>query len=214
MAKRDTRNKRYKKRNMKGGAFSQEDIRELREEGFTNSQIDSLQDLGVSLNDIMQRVNRITNDYSFHGDPDYMTEQVMVELLNEHIFDGSANQIAAIPHADDDEHDIDISGSLDHSFSSQGTMNLNELNISNISRDSGYTTSEDRSFDEHGGKKRRRISKKNKTSKGKRRTYRNSKRNKTLKGGMCFGRGVGANSYDPNYSIYNTNMLNLFPYKP
>jgi hypothetical protein len=30
---------------------------------------------------------------------------------------------------------------------------------------------------------------------------------------MCYGNGVGANSYDPNYSIYNTNMLKLFPYK-
>jgi hypothetical protein len=34
-----------------------------------------------------------------------------------------------------------------------------------------------------------------------------------MRGGMCYGNGVGANSYDPNYSIYNTNMLKLFPYK-
>jgi hypothetical protein len=33
------------------------------------------------------------------------------------------------------------------------------------------------------------------------------------KGGRCFGNGVGANSYEPNYSIYNTNMLKLFPYR-
>jgi hypothetical protein len=198
---------------MKGGTLSQEDIRELKEEGFTTNQIDSLQDLGVSLNNIMQRVNRIRNDANFHGDPDYMTEQVMVEVLNENIFDSSANQLAAIPHDPDDIHDLDISGSLDDTISSQGTMNLNELNISNRSSDSGYTTSEDRSFDEFGGKKRRRFSRKKTTNK-KRRSHRNSKRKLNLKGGMCFGKGVGANSYDPNYSIYNTNMLNLFPYKP
>ena len=32
-------------------------------------------------------------------------------------------------------------------------------------------------------------------------------------GGMCYGRGVGANSYDPNFSVYNTRELQLFPYK-
>jgi hypothetical protein len=204
MVKRHTR---HKKRNMKGGAFTQGEIQELRERGFTANQIESLQDLGVSINDIMQKVNIILNQDS-HVDPDYMTEQVMVELLNENIFGNATNQIDAIPHAADDIHDID----MDESFDSQGTMNLNELNISNRSRDSGYTTSEDISFDEFGGKRRRRTSRKNHRNK-RRRTRRNSSRNVTLKGGMCFGRGVGANSYDPNYSIYNTNMLNLFPYK-
>lgn len=50
------------------------------------------------------------------------------------------------------------------------------------------------------------------------------KRRKTIKtrkhrrgnqrGGTCYGHGVGANSYDPNFSIYNTRELELFPYKP
>jgi hypothetical protein len=208
MAKRNTRHKR---RNMKGGALSQGDIQQLRERGFTNNQIESLQDLGVSLSEIMQKVNIIMNQGS-QINPDYMTEQVMVELLNEHIFGNATNQIDAIPQAEDDIHDIDI---MNDSFNSQGTMNLNDLNISNISRDSGYTTSEDRSlFDEFGGKRRRRISRKNNIYKAKRRiSRRNISRKRTLKGGMCFGRGVGANNYDPNYSIYNTNMLKLFPYK-
>jgi hypothetical protein len=34
------------------------------------------------------------------------------------------------------------------------------------------------------------------------------------RGGMCFGNGVGANNGDPNFSIYNTRALQLFPYKP
>jgi hypothetical protein len=34
-----------------------------------------------------------------------------------------------------------------------------------------------------------------------------------MKGGTLFGRGYGANCNDPNYSIFNTNMLKLFPYK-
>ena len=34
------------------------------------------------------------------------------------------------------------------------------------------------------------------------------------RGGSCFGNGVGANNGDPNFSVYNTNLLKLFPYRP
>ena len=37
---------------------------------------------------------------------------------------------------------------------------------------------------------------------------------KKQRGGTCYGSGVGANNYDPNFSIYNTRELQLFPYKP
>ena len=49
-------------------------------------------------------------------------------------------------------------------------------------------------------------------------TGRSSSNKKTRKtkssqrGGTCYGNGVGANSYDPNFSIYNTRQLELFPY--
>jgi hypothetical protein len=48
------------------------------------------------------------------------------------------------------------------------------------------------------------------------RSRRTSRRNRTRKqkGGVVYGRGYGANCYDPNDSIYNTNMLKLFPYSP
>jgi hypothetical protein len=55
------------------------------------------------------------------------------------------------------------------------------------------------------------------TSEGGKRRKRNGKSRKSRRkqrGGMCFGNGVGANSYDPNFSIYNTRELQLFPYKP
>jgi hypothetical protein len=54
-------------------------------------------------------------------------------------------------------------------------------------------------------------------ARGKRRTRKNRKGRKgrrSQRGGTCYGRGVGANSYDPNFSIYNTRELQLFPYKP
>ena len=36
-----------------------------------------------------------------------------------------------------------------------------------------------------------------------------------MKGGETrYGTGVGSNCYDPNFSIFNTNLLQLAPYKP
>ena len=39
-------------------------------------------------------------------------------------------------------------------------------------------------------------------------------RGRKQRGGMRYGTGVGANCFEPNYSIYNTPALTLFPYKP
>lgn len=38
-------------------------------------------------------------------------------------------------------------------------------------------------------------------------------RNKTNKRKLRGGQNIGANCSDPNYSIFNTNFLKLFPYK-
>ena len=84
------------------------------------------------------------------------------------------------------------------------SLHLSDLNTSD---NSGYTTGADELF---GGKKRRRSTKKRYGKKG--RKTRKNRRHKQ-RGGICYGNGVGSNSYDPNYSIYNTNMLKLFPYK-
>ena len=68
----------------------------------------------------------------------------------------------------------------------------------------------------HSRKNSKRFSYKKKTT-NRNKTKKNSKRKTKLRkqrGGVCFGNGVGANSNDPNYSIYNTRELSLFPYKP
>jgi hypothetical protein len=49
---------------------------------------------------------------------------------------------------------------------------------------------------------------------GKRRKSRKSRKSKKQRGGMRYGTGVGSNCFEPNYSIYNTPALSLFPYKP
>jgi Holliday junction resolvasome RuvABC DNA-binding subunit len=40
------------------------------------------------------------------------------------------------------------------------------------------------------------------------------RKTRKMRGGMRYGTGVGANCFDPNFSIYNTPTLSLFPYKP
>jgi hypothetical protein len=51
-------------------------------------------------------------------------------------------------------------------------------------------------------------------SKRRHRKGKKSRKSKKLRGGNRFGgNNIGANCYDPNFSIYNTNMLKLFPYK-
>jgi hypothetical protein len=57
-------------------------------------------------------------------------------------------------------------------------------------------------------KKRCKISRR--TIKGRR----NVSRRRRTGGGGRFGNGIGSNCHDPNYSIFNTNLLKLFPYKP
>jgi hypothetical protein len=64
----------------------------------------------------------------------------------------------------------------------------------------------DESFDAHDGGRSRRKRKGKKGTK--------SRKTRKMKGGALYGTGVGANNYNPNYSIYNTPALTLFPYKP
>jgi hypothetical protein len=173
---KNRRQKRNRRRTMKGGAFSQQELQYLQTFGFDEYQIESLTALGVSFNEVREKINILMNQGvdGFHGNSDTITEQVMVELFNEHNFDNTTNQ--------------DVN-------------NLDELNTNNIDGIiSGYTTSE-----EIGGMRRRKITKKRRGKKG--------RKTRKQRGGMCFGNGVGANSNDPNYSVYNTNMLKLFPYK-
>jgi hypothetical protein len=59
-----------------------------------------------------------------------------------------------------------------------------------------------------------RITRRNKRTRIRKTTRRTRNRTRKQKGGVVYGRGYGANCYDPNNSIYNTNMLKLFPYSP
>lgn len=39
-------------------------------------------------------------------------------------------------------------------------------------------------------------------------------RSRNQRGGICYGNGIGSNTNNPNLSIYNTDLLKLFPYRP
>ena len=83
-------------------------------------------------------------------------------------------------------------------------------NLDNSYNDSMNTTMEDIS---EGGRKRKASRVYGKTRKG-RKGRKHGGKSHRQRGGMCFGNGVGANNYDPNFSIYNTRELTLFPYRP
>lgn len=197
---RKRRQKRYRSRTMKGGAFIQEELHQLENIGFNEYQIERLTDLGVSFNDVMQKVNTIMvqGTDGFHGNSDAMTEQVMDELLDQPIFENPNTQYN-IPSYHDEEN-------------TQDSLHLPDLNTSNNIDMSGYTTHESETYNEYGGRKRRKTSKKR--DRKKKRDEKKKRKTRKQRGGICFGSGVGSNSYDPNYSIYNTNILKLFPYKP
>jgi hypothetical protein len=224
MVKKNTRNRRQRRiartRKMIGGAFSQTELQELQTAQFSENQIQSLQQMNIPFNDVMIRINQLRNQVP----DDELSEHVMVEILNEQIFQNpNAEGIDAIPHAQDDVHEMDFSfdsnnGSLHMSDldvtqdsmranTTVGDESFGNSNMLDGSMSSLFSEGEGESFgSDTGGKRRRRKTRKN--IKG-----RKARKSRKQRGGMCYGNGVGANSYDPNYSIYNTNMLKLFPYR-
>lgn len=162
---------------------------------FSQVEKDQLAAMGFTNDQLVHLVgiasiNEIQNRYnSLNGNitPADIAELVTYRLLN--MDDWS--EVSSIPgHDDDNTIAID-----DISFSSDDTDANTDANTDN----------EDNTF---GGKKRK--SKKSRKS----RKSRKSKKTRKQKGGMCYGTGVGANYNNPNYSIYNTELLELFPYKP
>jgi hypothetical protein len=126
----------------------------------------------------------------------------------------------------DDSFDFYPDDDLDNNDNNDNN-NLNN-NISDISEDSivlsdqGDTTRDDSRMsigeldedeDENGhqnaGRRRTRKGRKGKKSKKMK-----GRKSRKQRGGMRYGTGVGSNCVEPNYSIYNTPTLSLFPYKP
>jgi len=224
MANGRTRNRRQNRhkmrivrtKKMKGGAYSESQIRQLENRGFSEDQIQELQEMNIPFDQVMNIINLIMNqgEYGFQGNSDEFTEEVINRLQDDNTFD-------SISHAEDDPHYMDVEGD-------NGSLHLSDLDVS---RDSMLTSQADDTYytpelsdhlstiqsgneslaSEYGGRRNKRKTRR-KLKKGVK--SRKLRRGRRQKGGTCYGNGVGANTYDPNYSIYNTNMLKLFPYKP
>jgi len=213
---RKKHNKTYRKsKKMVGGAFTQEEINELGLLGFNAQQIHTLEQLQNDIPIIINLVRQSTHQVN-PTTQNLFTPQEIMDTLNEipqdpeEIHNFLDNSFGSFDENDDSmgttrESLSDIS--FDNSFDS---LHLSDLDISNPNN-SVNTTKES-----VGGKKTKKSNKKsNKKSKNKKSKKTRKIRSKyNKKGGQCYGNGVGANSYDPNFSIYNTRELQLFPYKP
>ena len=170
---------------MKGGVLSQNDEQELSDMGYNQQQIDDINDNNISMN-IMNEA------FNFYNQNINNAHNIIIAI---------AKQIKCQNYQDDNDsisagpllNEEDLNMSIDSQNSEDEDENNNQNNYDN---DEGDTDFESQAS--QGGKR-----KKTRKNRGRRQ-----------KGGMCYGKGVGANSYDPNYSIYNTNMLKLFPYRP
>jgi hypothetical protein len=195
-----SRNKRHHRkshrkysRKMYGGAFSDADRNELIQLGFTPDQIEALLENDSNIILVRMALQQINPDTG-----NVFTPQELIDSMHEDM------NISGISM--NSNHDLEYNDELDGNNMSNDSMHLSELNQT-IGSDNNTTTE---SFGSLGGKRRK--TKKSRKTRKIRKNKRNKSRNQ--RGGQCYGRGIGANNYDPNFSIYNTNELQLFPYKP
>ena len=185
-------------RKMVGGDFSQEEAQQLLDMGFTQDDIQILSNTGVGLNIIQMSLNQVNPATNAPFTPQELIQSV--NEANEEM--ANLDEGAAVPNQENiapgvpgpPYNDVPVAPGANH-FEEQGPgLNMEDLGP--------YSP---RSVTEMGGRRR-------KTRKG--RKGRKSRKSRKQRGGTCYGNGVGANNYDPNFSIYNTRELSLFPYKP
>jgi len=181
------KNKRIRKskKSMRGGDLTQEDQETLRGHQFNDAEIANLNQLNIPMNIINEAI-------AYYHDNSHQIIINIAKQLNENGLQNDSGNASSLLHDSDLHADNNLNVSDDNIPAIPHADNdIHDLN------DSVNTTFDgEQSFD--GGKRRRRRHR--------------SKKNK-MRGGRCYGNGIGSNSYDPNYSIYNTNMLKLFPYK-
>jgi hypothetical protein len=229
---------------MYGGDFSDMDKNELLDLGFNDEEILLLENYIPNLNLIRISLQQINPETGNPFTPEELMQSLHDTINNNNNNINADNidnnnddlNLSGISNNSDDSHELD---NLDTSFiGNEDSMNTTSDN-SNILNDSNFnnnyslpsnddslhlsdlnddnssynTTREEESF---GGKKRKSLKKytMKKKYKGIKKNKSIKKHKRTQKGGTCYGRGVGANNYDPNFSIYNTRELQLFPYRP
>lgn len=204
----------YKSRkNMKGG-FTSDEIDYLLSKGFSSDEINQIEQLNIP----MDIVNAAIDYYHANSFPLIIKiAQDLNEIQTQNVSNESEdpifqNQIQNVSNESGDpifqEGDLNISGiSNDPDDNEEHILDDNEEQILDDNEEDNLHDTGNTSFESYNSLGGKRYSKKRKIR------FKKIRKSRTMKGGMCYGNGVGANSYDPNYSIYNTNLLKLFPYK-
>jgi hypothetical protein len=195
---------------MVGGDFTQEENQQLLGMGFTQDDIQVLANIGVGLNIIQMSLNQVN---PATGNP--FTPQELIQSVNEvneemeNLDEGIAvpnqeNGVAGVPGVPGAPYnDVPVAPGVNH-FEEQGPgLNMEDLGP--------YSP---RSVTEMGGRRRKTRKTRKGRKQGRKQGRKHGRKSRKQRGGMCFGNGVGANNYDPNFSIYNTRELTLFPYNP
>ena len=211
-------NKTHRKLRMRGGAFTENEINELGLLGFNAQQIHTLEQLQNEIPIIINLVRQSTQQVNPTTNNLFTPQEIMDTLAEIPQDPGEIHDFLDESFGSFDENNDSINNTTQESLPdiSFGNNNDSSLHLSDldINEDNSVNTTKE-SF---GGKKnktrKRVIKRKTRKNKKTRKTKKNKKTRKNYKGGQCYGNGVGANSYDPNFSIYNTRELQLFPYKP
>lgn len=195
MSRRSKRNSRK----MRGGALDEEELLGL---GFTAEQINALHGYGLdSMNPIRMSLQQINPQT---GAP--FTPQELINSLND------------VNNEDDNVDNVQegVNPPPPEFNNDNNHMNFNNMNFEQgpglEMHDLGPYSPQSVTEEPYGG---RRIRKSRRRRSRNRKLRRSGRRMFSVKrGGACYGNGVGANAFDPNFSIYNTRELQLFPYIP
>jgi len=218
------------KKIMRGG-FEPDETQHLLDNGFQQEQIDELSALNISVGTINEAIEYFNNNLNAHQIIFDIAKNLHNNLppLNNIGLQGNINQEQqpaapaenndnshgpllnlsdlqgpegndAIPHDANDNHNLDMNQSLDLS----GETSVADDSMNNTTDNSMNSTNASM----NAGRRMKRHTKKHNLKSGHKKSHRR------LRGGTLFGTGYGANCNDPNYSIYNTNLTKLFPYRP
>jgi hypothetical protein len=187
-------NKRTKKV-LKGGFTPEENII-LNNNGLSNDQIQYLESLGATYDQISEKIQEIANrtDGIIVGNSDDVADMIVEEIHNEIM-----NQ--TIPDAQDDNHNMDID---DNDIVHDNSLHLSDLNVDS---DVAFTDSE--SYD--GGKRRRhKRTNKRKHLRKSRKQRRRTRKQRKYRGGKGLTDTITTEPYAYKEDEYNQqhNALN------
>jgi hypothetical protein len=230
--------------NQRGGVFTQEQVDILANQGgFNDDEINFLNQNNVSFANVQTATNFVLENNQqtiavfiascLHNNPNQNNQNEIQQGNNQNEIQQGLN-IDDLQGANQngDLHIDDLQGQGEGE--GEGENNLNDAFIQGNNNDelnnSGETDPELGSFsydddDENDGDGNGDLGwnnqpnqpggRRRKTRKGRKgKNGKNGKKSRKQRGGMRYGTGVGSNCFEPNYSIYNTPTLSLFPYKP